>query len=75
MLRIAKRPQKGDCKGLDSCIEQLTNGTTDADRLVFGCDLSMTASVGRIRSADLCASDREKILGRNMEAILKRRKA
>jgi predicted TIM-barrel fold metal-dependent hydrolase len=59
----------------DDGVMELAARVLGADRLVFGCDLSMTASVGRIRSADLCASDREKILGRNMEAILKRRKA
>lgn len=46
-----------------------------ADRLVFGCDMSMTASAGRIRSAALSAGDRARILGGNMERILKRRRA
>ena len=44
-------------------------------RLVFGCDMSMTASMGRIRAADMSAADKEKILGGNMQAILKARKA
>jgi predicted TIM-barrel fold metal-dependent hydrolase len=46
-----------------------------ADRVVFGCDMSMTASVGRIRSADLTPVDRAKILGGNMSKILARRRA
>jgi predicted TIM-barrel fold metal-dependent hydrolase len=46
-----------------------------ADRLVFGCDLSMTASVGRIRGADLSAQDKAKILGGNMTKLLQRQKS
>ena len=45
------------------------------DRLVFGCDMSMTASVGRIRGANLSASDKEKILGGNMAKLLRRHKS
>jgi predicted TIM-barrel fold metal-dependent hydrolase len=44
-----------------------------ADRLVFACDQSFTASVGRIRSANLNQTDRDKIYGRNMQRILARR--
>lgn len=44
------------------------------DRLVFGCDMSMTASVGRIRGANLSAADKEKILGGNMAKLLRRHK-
>jgi predicted TIM-barrel fold metal-dependent hydrolase len=45
------------------------------DRLVFGCDSSMTAGVGKIRGADLPAQDKQKILGGNMMRLLDRRKA
>jgi predicted TIM-barrel fold metal-dependent hydrolase len=45
------------------------------DRLVFGCDSSMTAGVGKIRGADLSAQDKQKILGGNMMRLLRRRKA
>ncbi len=45
------------------------------DRLVFGCDSSMTAGVGKIRGADLAAQDKQKILGGNMMRLLGRRKA
>jgi predicted TIM-barrel fold metal-dependent hydrolase len=45
------------------------------DRVVFGCDSSMTGSVGKIRGADLSAQDKEKILGGNMMRLLGRRKA
>ncbi|MHB1038319.1 MAG: amidohydrolase family protein, partial [Pirellulales bacterium] len=40
------------------------------DRLVFGCDSSMTGSMGRLRGADLSAADKEKILGGNMAELL-----
>jgi len=45
------------------------------DRLVFGCDSSMTAGVGKIRGANLSTQDKEKILGGNMMMLLGRRKA
>ncbi len=45
------------------------------DRLVFGCDSSMTAGVGKIRGANLSAQDKQKILGENMMKLLRRRKA
>ncbi len=43
------------------------------DRVLFGCDSSMTAGVGKIRGADLSARDKEKILGGNMQRLLRRR--
>ena len=45
-----------------------------ADRLVFGCDMSMTASVGRMRWANLSVQDKGKILGGNMAKLLRRHK-
>jgi len=45
-----------------------------ADRLLFGCDMSMTAGVGRIRGAGLDPQDKAKILGGNMMKLLARRK-
>lgn len=44
------------------------------DRVVFGCDSSMTAGMGKIRGAELSAQDKEKILGGNMMRLLERRK-
>jgi uncharacterized protein len=46
-----------------------------AERLLFATDLSMTASVGRIRSADITETERRQILGDNMRRILSRRGA
>ncbi|MDY0169674.1 MAG: amidohydrolase family protein [Thermoguttaceae bacterium] len=45
-----------------------------ADRLLFGCDMSMTAGVGKIRAADLSTADKAKILGGNMQRILAKRR-
>jgi uncharacterized protein len=53
----------------------LAAAVVGVDRLVFGCDSSMTAGVGKIRGADLSAQDRAKILGGNMFKLLGRRKA
>jgi predicted TIM-barrel fold metal-dependent hydrolase len=46
-----------------------------AGRLLFATDLSMTASVGRIRSADIAEPERRQILGGNMRRIFGRRGA
>lgn len=43
------------------------------ERLLFACDGSMTASVGRLRGAELSDTDKRKVLGGNMQSILKRR--
>lgn len=44
-----------------------------AERLLFACDMSMTASVGRIRGADIPEEAKRRILGENMMGILERR--
>jgi predicted TIM-barrel fold metal-dependent hydrolase len=59
---------------LDEGTVEMAVRTLGADRVLFGCDLSMTASVGRIRSAELSESDRAKILSGNMQRILARRR-
>jgi len=59
----------------DEGVVEMAVRVLGVDRLVFGCDSSMTASVGRIRAAELSAGDREKILGGNMEKLLRRRKS
>ncbi len=41
------------------------------DRLLFGCDMSMTAGVGKILAARLGPEDKQKILGGNMMQLLK----
>ena len=45
------------------------------DRLLFGCDRSMSSAVGRIRAADLGAAEKARIMGGNMERLLEGRKA
>ncbi|WP_337177112.1 amidohydrolase family protein [Paludisphaera sp.] len=44
--------------------------TLGADRVVFGCDMSMTNGVGRIRGAEISDDDRVKILGGNITRLL-----
>jgi predicted TIM-barrel fold metal-dependent hydrolase len=43
------------------------------NRLLFGCDMSFTAGVGKLRAARLTAAEKEQILGQNMLRILARR--
>lgn len=40
------------------------------DRLLFGCDMSMTAGVGKIRGARLAAEEKQRILGGNFARLL-----
>jgi predicted TIM-barrel fold metal-dependent hydrolase len=57
----------------DEGVVEMAVRTLGSDRLLFACDMSMTASVGRIRGADIGDGDRRKILGANMQRILSRR--
>ena len=54
---------------------EMAAAVVGVDRVVFGCDLSMTAGVGKIRGANLSAQDKEKILGGNMMRLLGRRES
>jgi len=58
----------------DMGVMEMAVRTLGVDRLVFGCDMSMTAGMGRIRGAQLSEHDRKMILGGNMAAIVKGRK-
>lgn len=57
----------------DEGVVEMAVRVLGADRLVFGCDMSMTASMGRIRGAAISQGDRAKILGGNMARLLARR--
>jgi uncharacterized protein len=59
----------------DDGVVEMAARVLGVDRLLFGCDMSMTAGVGRIRGADLDADEKENILGVNMREILRRRHA
>jgi len=59
----------------DADTVDLAAAVVGVDRLVFGCDSSMTAGIGKIRGADLSTQDKEKILGGNLMRLLRRRKA
>ena len=57
---------------VDEGIVDMAARILGVDRLLFGCDMSMTAGVGKIRGAQLSPEDKRKILGGNMLALLKR---
>lgn len=40
------------------------------DRILFGCDMSMTAGIGKMRALDINDAIRHKILGGNMQQLL-----
>ena len=58
---------------IDEGVVEAAVRTLGADRLLFACDMSMTASVGRLRGADISEADRAKIAGSNMAKILGKR--
>ncbi|HEV7216891.1 MAG TPA: amidohydrolase family protein [Chloroflexota bacterium] len=58
---------------IDEGMVELAAATLGVDRLLFGCDMSMTAGVGKIRSAQLSDAEKRLVLGENMATILGRR--
>lgn len=58
---------------VDEGIVEMAAATLGVDRLLFGCDMSMTAGVGKIRSARLSAAEKRQVLGENMAGILRKR--
>ncbi len=54
----------------DEGVIEMAVKTLGANRVVFGCDMSMTASVGRLTGARIPESDRAAIARGNMERIL-----
>lgn len=57
----------------DEAMIDLAVKTLTADRLLFGCDMSWTAGIGKVRAARLSAAERRKILGGNMQRLLAQR--
>lgn len=60
---------------IDEGVVEMAVEELGAERLLFACDMSFTASVGRIRGAQITEEARRKILGENMQKILGRRRA
>jgi uncharacterized protein len=58
---------------IDEGIVEMAAATLGVDRLLFGCDMSMTQGVGKIRSAQLSAAEKRQVLGGNMATIMGRR--
>jgi len=58
---------------VDEGMIELAARVLGVDRLVFGCDMSMTAGVGKIRGARLTPEAKQKILGGNMRRLLEMR--
>lgn len=54
----------------DEGIIEIAAKTLGVDRLLFGCDMSMTAGMGKIRGANLDPADKRKILSTNMMRLL-----
>ncbi|NOX53225.1 MAG: amidohydrolase family protein [Planctomycetes bacterium] len=57
----------------DEGIIEMAARVLGVDRLVFGCDMSMTAGMGKILGARLAPEDKQKILGGNMLRLLQMR--
>lgn len=74
---LSKRPAtvEGFRQCNDEGIVEMAAAVLSVDRLLFGCDMSMTAGVGKIRGARLSAGDKQKILGGNMRKLLALRRS
>ena len=59
----------------DDGVVEMAARVLGPERLLFACDMSMTASVGRLRAADLDPHDKGKILGANMVRLMQRVKS
>jgi predicted TIM-barrel fold metal-dependent hydrolase len=57
----------------DEGIVEMAAAVVGADRLLFGCDNSMTAGAGKMCAVRLSPEDKRKILGGNMMRLLKMR--
>jgi hypothetical protein len=60
---------------VDEGIVEMAVGVLGADRVLFACDNSMTAGMGKMIGADLPEADKQKILGGNMAGILSKRRS
>jgi predicted TIM-barrel fold metal-dependent hydrolase len=58
----------------DDGVVEMAAHVLGPERLLFACDMSMSASVGRLRAADLDPHDKAKILGANMIRLIQRTK-
>ncbi len=55
---------------IDEGIVELAAKTLGVERLLFGCDMSFTAGVGKIRGAELSTEQKQKILSGNLLQLL-----
>jgi uncharacterized protein len=55
---------------IDEGIVEFAARTLGIDRLLFGCDMSFTAGMGKIRGADLSVEQKQKILSGNLLRLL-----
>jgi len=60
---------------IDEGMIEMAAEVLSVDRLLFGCDMSMTAGVGKIRGARLTAAEKQKILGGNLRQLLALRRS
>lgn len=58
---------------VDDGVVEMAVSVLGPERLLFACDFSVTASVGRMRGAELSEADKTKIFGANMQRVLGRR--
>ncbi len=59
---------------VDEGIVEMAVRVAGVDRVLFGCDNSMTAGMGKMRGAELSPADKQKVLGGNMQELLDARK-
>ena len=55
---------------IDEGMIEMAVATLGPKRVLFGCDMSMTAGVGKMRGANLAPEDKRLIMGLNMQQVL-----
>ena len=57
---------------IDTGMVEMAASELGGERLLFGTDITMEGGVGKILGADVTASDKEQIFGKNIRKILDR---
>jgi predicted TIM-barrel fold metal-dependent hydrolase len=58
---------------VDEGLVEMAIRVAGVDRVLFGCDNSMTAGMGKMRGAELSPADKQQVLGGNMQRLLQTR--
>lgn len=58
---------------VDEGLVEMAIRVAGVERVLFGCDNSLTAGMGKMRGAELSPADKQQVLGGNMQRLLQTR--